>query len=93
MDEAHKSNFVVPEEKMSVSPGALCFWNIPHYISCGHKSSRQDLRSHQGTKGEAERRKQMGALLNFVKRYKDIIINCTWSLKKLIIKIFKNLRS
>lgn len=73
----------VLEEKMAASPGALCFWNIPHYISCGHKPSRQvlkDLRSHQGTEGEAKRREQMGSLLNFVQRYKEVIVNCTWSL-------------
>lgn len=44
-------------------------------------------------KGEVKRCELMDALFNFVKRYKDAIVNRTWSLKKLVIKIFKNLRS
>lgn len=58
----------VPEEKMSVSPGALCFRNIPHCISCGHKSSRQDLRSHQGTKRGSEETQTDGCFIKFCEK-------------------------
>lgn len=68
---------LVPEEEVFVSPGALSFQIIPHYISYDHShpGKSKNLRGHQGTKGEiTKRREQMGSLLNSMKRYKEVTV-------------------
>lgn len=61
----------VLEEKMAASPGALCFRNIPHYISCGHKPSRQVLKRFKkppGHGGGSEEMQTDGLFIKFCEK-------------------------